>query len=159
MLVSISHLETSSPTKENVRLKISEEAYSITVHSTPKFEISKRSLKKALSQLADPVHENPQSELEKVKRSLRKVNNPLVENSAFVQSEFEIEKQNHSLDKLPTSSICHEGLEWSLRYLGEKMKKKTTLKQSKLPKVEAMPNLVEMNEMSDVPPSDLAADE
>ncbi|KAH9780473.1 protein IQ-DOMAIN 31 [Citrus sinensis] len=132
---------------------------SITVHSTPKFEISKRSLKKALSQLADPVHENPQSELEKVKRSLRKVNNPLVENSAFVQSEFEIEKQNHSLDKLPTSSICHEGLEWSLRYLGEKMKKKTTLKQSKLPKVEAMPNLVEMNEMSDVPPSDLAADE
>ncbi|KDO40572.1 hypothetical protein CISIN_1g042697mg [Citrus sinensis] len=135
--------------KRSVRRNPAANVDSITVHSTPKFEISKRSLKKALSQLADPVHENPQSELEKVKRSLRKVNNPLVENSAFVQSEFEIEKQNHSLDKLPTSSICHEGLEWSLRYLGEKMKKKTTLKQSKLPKVEAMPNLVEMNEMSD----------
>ncbi|KAH9706483.1 protein IQ-DOMAIN 31 [Citrus sinensis] len=134
-------------------------ADSITVHSTPKFERSKRSLKKALSHPADPVDENPQSELEKVKRSLRKVNNHLVENSAFVQSEFEIEKKNHSLDKLPTSSVCHEGLERSLRNSGEKMKKKTTLKQSKLPKVEATPDLVEMNEMSDVPPSDLAVDE
>ena len=150
--------ETDRP-KRSVRRNPTANVDSITVHSTPKFERSKRSLKKALTHPADPVHENPQSELEKVKRSLRKVNNPLVENSTFVQSEFEIEKQNHSLDKLPTSSICHEGLEWSLRYLGEKMKKKTTLKQSKLPKVEATPDLVEMNEMSDVPPSDLAADE
>ncbi|KAH9706481.1 protein IQ-DOMAIN 31 [Citrus sinensis] len=117
------------------------ETDSITVHSTPKFERSKRSLKKALSHPADPVDENPQSELEKVKRSLRKVNNHLVENSAFVQSEFEIEKKNHSLDKLPTSSVCHEGLERSLR------------------NSEATPDLVEMNEMSDVPPSDLAVDE
>ena len=129
------------------------------MHSTPKFERSKRSLKKALSHPANPVHENPQSELEKVKCSLRKVNNPLVEKSAFVQSEFKIEKENHSLDKLPTSSVCHEGLERSLRNSGEKMKKKTTLKQSKLPKVEATPDLVELNEMSDVPPSDLAADQ
>ncbi|GAY39031.1 hypothetical protein CUMW_041260, partial [Citrus unshiu] len=114
---------------------------------------------KVSSHPADPVHENPQSELEKVKRSLRKVHNPLVENSASIQSEIEIEKPNHSLEKLPTSFVCHEGLERSLSNSGEKMKKDTTLTPSELPDVETTPDLVEMNEMSDVPPGDLAADE
>ncbi|KDO76075.1 hypothetical protein CISIN_1g008271mg [Citrus sinensis] len=150
--------ETGRP-KRSVRRNPAANADSISVHSTPEFERSKRSLKKVSSHPADPVHENPQSELEKVKRSLRKVHNPLVENSAPVQSEIEIEKPNHSLEKLPTSFVCHEGLERSLSNSGEKMKKETTLTPSELPDVETTPDLVEMNEMSDVPPGDLAADE
>ncbi|KAH9775732.1 protein IQ-DOMAIN 31 [Citrus sinensis] len=150
--------ETGRP-KRSVRRNPAANADSISVHSTPEFERSKRSLKKVSSHPADPVHENPQSELEKVKRSLRKVHNPLVENSASIQSEIEIEKPNHSLEKLPTSFVCHEGLERSLSNSGEKMKKDTTLTPSELPDVETTPDLVEMNEMSDVPPGDLAADE
>ncbi|KAH9614369.1 hypothetical protein KSS87_002074 [Heliosperma pusillum] len=71
--------------------------------SASELEKPRRNPKKVFSHQADPVQENPQSELEKVKHSLRKVQNPVVTESS---TPAEItEGSPHSQVKTITSSV------------------------------------------------------
>ncbi|PIA27923.1 hypothetical protein AQUCO_07400039v1 [Aquilegia coerulea] len=66
-------------------------------NSTSETEKPKRNLRKGPSNPADPIQENPQNELEKVKRSLRKVSNSIVESNERL--EVEIDKPKRSFRK------------------------------------------------------------
>ncbi|KAA3458320.1 protein IQ-DOMAIN 31-like isoform X1 [Gossypium australe] len=81
-----------------------------SVRATSEFDKPKCNPRNISCHPAEPVQENPQNELEKVKRNLRKVHNPVVEHS--LQSEFEFEKLK-SLEKVsstPDLDIVEESL-------------------------------------------------
>ncbi|XWS48051.1 hypothetical protein CRYUN_Cryun13aG0039300 [Craigia yunnanensis] len=67
---------------------------------------------------------SPQNELEKVKRNLRKVHNPVVENS--VQAKVELEKPKQSLEKV-SSNANLDIVEQSQNSSAEKTNKETAL--------------------------------
>lgn len=72
---------------------------SAAVQSSAEVEKPKRTFRKVSSHsAAEQAQENPQMELEKVKRSLRKVHNPVLENST--PTEADAEKPKESLDKV-----------------------------------------------------------
>ncbi|KNA05581.1 hypothetical protein SOVF_189050, partial [Spinacia oleracea] len=58
----------------------------MSTQSTSEVEKPRRNLKKVVSHPADLVQENPQHELEKVRRSLRKVHTPVSESSVQPQT-------------------------------------------------------------------------
>ncbi|KAL2935074.1 Protein IQ-DOMAIN 31 [Bienertia sinuspersici] len=75
------------------------------VQSTSEVEKPRRNLKKVVSHPTDPVQENPQHELEKVKRSLRKVHNPVSENSGQSLTEVTMERPTQNLGKTMASNV------------------------------------------------------
>ncbi|KAE8699892.1 IQ-domain 28, putative isoform 3 [Hibiscus syriacus] len=92
---------------------------------TSEFGKPKHNLRKLSSHPAELlVQENPQNELEKVKRNLRKVHNPVVEKS--VQSEVEFEKSNPSSEEVSSASNI-DTVEQSQNSLAEKTNKEMAL--------------------------------
>ncbi|KAJ1438956.1 IQ motif, EF-hand binding site [Sesbania bispinosa] len=97
---------------------------SIPVQANPEFEKPKRNIRKIPSQPSEPVQENPQSELEKVKRSLRKVHNPVVENAVLSEIESETPKLHLEKETVTLSlGVSEQGVISS----NEKVKKDATL--------------------------------
>ncbi|KAB2020488.1 hypothetical protein ES319_D07G071900v1 [Gossypium barbadense] len=94
-----------------------------SVQATSEFDKPKCNPRKISGHPAEPVQENPQNELEKVKRNLRKVHNPVVEHS--LQSEFEFEKLK-SLEKV-SSTPDLDMVEESLNRSAEKTSKEAAM--------------------------------
>ncbi|KAG5105958.1 hypothetical protein JHK82_042928 [Glycine max] len=94
--------------------------------------------------------ENPQSELEKIKRNLRKVYNPVVENA--VPSEVESEMPKDHLEKVTVTS-CLAVSEQEVISSNEKIKKEAILTVSSVPDIETTPRLSVSKEVSDTPSS------
>ena len=94
-----------------------------SVQATSEFDKPKCNPRKIFGHPAGPVQENPQNELEKVKRNLRKVHNPVVEHS--LQSEFEFEKLK-SLEKV-SSTPDLDIVEESLKRSAEKTSKEAAM--------------------------------
>ncbi|GMP30509.1 hypothetical protein CsSME_00005146 [Camellia sinensis var. sinensis] len=72
-----------------------------SLHSTSEYEKPKRNQRKALTHQTEPVQEQPQNELERVKRSLKKVSVSAEE--ATDKSEAVTEKLQRSLKKVSSS--------------------------------------------------------
>ncbi|MBA0548136.1 hypothetical protein Golob_019252 [Gossypium lobatum] len=109
-----------------------------SVQATSEFDKPKCNPRKISGHPAEPVQENPQNELEKVKRNLRKVHNPVVEHS--LQSEFEFEKLKslETVSSTPDLDMIEESLNGSAEKTSKevamtannsanKMKKETAL--------------------------------
>ncbi|KAL9239535.1 hypothetical protein vseg_013846 [Gypsophila vaccaria] len=73
-----------------------------SAQSTSELEKPRRNPKKVSGHPADSVQENPQNELEKVKKSLRKVNSPGIESSGSAEV---IERPPQSQEKTVTPSV------------------------------------------------------
>ncbi|KAL7192124.1 hypothetical protein ACSBR2_024046 [Camellia fascicularis] len=93
----------------------------ILTKSTFEIEKSRCSFRKVSSHPADSVQEHPQNELEKVKRNLKKIQNPNTEGT--VQSEIDIEKPKCGQESIGDST--------------EKIKKESSARVSKQPDIEA----------------------
>ncbi|PPR89851.1 hypothetical protein GOBAR_AA30827 [Gossypium barbadense] len=109
--------------KRSVRRIPSSNMDSTSVQATSEFDKPKCNPRKIFGHPAGPVQENPQNELEKVKRNLRKVHNPVVEHS--LQSEFEFEKLK-SLEKV-SSTPDLDIVEESLKRSAEKTSKEAAM--------------------------------
>ncbi|TYJ25783.1 hypothetical protein E1A91_A07G072700v1 [Gossypium mustelinum] len=109
--------------KRSVRRIPSSNMDSTSVQATSEFDKPKCKPRKIFGHPAGPVQENPQNELEKVKRNLRKVHNPVVEHS--LQSEFEFEKLK-SLEKV-SSTPDLDIVEESLKRSAEKTSKEAAM--------------------------------
>ncbi|XP_048500196.1 protein IQ-DOMAIN 31 isoform X1 [Beta vulgaris subsp. vulgaris] len=94
--------ETGRP-KRSVR-KVPSLFDNVSAQSTSEVEKPRRNPKKVVSHPADSAQENPQHELEKVKRSLRKVHTPVTESSGQPQTEV-IEKSTHGQEKATVSNV------------------------------------------------------
>ncbi|KAJ1378458.1 IQ motif, EF-hand binding site [Sesbania bispinosa] len=123
---------------------------SIPVQANPEFEKPKRNIRKIPSQPSEPVQENPQSELEKVKRSLRKVHNPVVENA--VLSEIESETPRLHLEK-ETVTLSLGVSEQGVISSNEKVKKDATLTISSASDIGITPRHSVSKEVSETPGS------
>ncbi|KAL4341588.1 hypothetical protein GQ457_08G035180 [Hibiscus cannabinus] len=111
-------------TKRSVRRIPPANLDGMSLQATSEFDKPpKRNLRKISSHPAESVQANPQNELEKVKRSLRKVHNPVVENS---QSEFEFEKPEQSLKKV-SSTTGLDTVEQGLNSSAEKTNQETAM--------------------------------
>ncbi|XP_057415371.1 protein IQ-DOMAIN 31 [Lotus japonicus] len=136
--------QPSDPAQENPQNE------SVPVQANPEVEKPKRNMRKVPSQPLDPAQENPQNELEKVKRSLRKVHNPVVENA--VQSEVESETPKLHLEKETVISgvgVSEHGAISS----NEKIMNEATLTISSVPDVGITPRQSVSKEVSDTPSS------
>ncbi|KAL7222980.1 hypothetical protein ACSBR1_024626 [Camellia fascicularis] len=107
----------------------------ILTKSTFEIEKSRCSFRKVSSHPADSVQEHPQNELEKVKRNLRKIQNPNTEGT--VQSEIDIEKPKCGQESIGDST--------------EKIKKESSARvsKSKQPDIEATLETSVVNETID----------
>ncbi|XP_059670308.1 protein IQ-DOMAIN 31-like [Cornus florida] len=76
-----------------------------SLHSFTEHEKPRRNLRKTLNHQAEPVQENPQNELERVKRNLRKISATTKE--AFEKSEVIKEKPRRSPSKLSSSPAAN----------------------------------------------------
>lgn len=119
-------------------------ADSVSVHS--EFYDPRRSMRKVSIPSADCVQENPQHELEKVKRNLRKVHNPIV--GSTVQSEIENERLRHNLRKDLSSG--QDALELMME---------TAVTEAKLPDTERTLEPLEVKEAIDLLQDDQSASE
>lgn len=113
--------EPQASRSKRTRRSHSTNVESVSMQATSELEKPKRSFRKVSSHPAEPVQENPQIELEKVKRNLRKVHNPVVENSA--QSEVGIENPPKQSLENEFSSSTHDGVEQYINNGSEKVKK------------------------------------
>lgn len=98
---------------------------SLTPISISNFERPKRSPRKVLSTSVDPLQECPPNEIEKVKRSLRKVHNPALENT--ICHEVEDGKPRESLEKPSIISSGDAILERSKSSSGDSTEKEAVL--------------------------------
>lgn len=124
-----------------------------SVQATSEFEKPKRNMRKVPSHPAEPVLENPQAELEKIKRSLRKVHNPVVEIS--VQTEVESALPKPSPEKIP-SPRGFDFTEQSKISSDEKKQKEDTSSVLETPVVEITSEHLELNEISELSNGDHA---
>ncbi|XP_028095514.1 protein IQ-DOMAIN 31-like [Camellia sinensis] len=105
----------------------------ILTKSTFEIEKLRCSFRKVSSHPAESVQEHPQNELEKVKRNLRKIQNPNTEGT--VQSEIDIEKPKCGQESIGDST--------------EKIKKESSARVSKQPDIEATLETSVVNETID----------
>lgn len=125
---------------------------SAAVQSSAEVEKPKRTFRKVSSHSAvEQVQENPQMELEKVKRSLRKVHNPVLENSA--PAEADAEKAKESLDKA-SNGLGRDVLTRGTSNSSEKMKKEAISTILVQPDLEPTPEPVPIKEVLNVPNGD-----
>ncbi|XP_057460233.1 protein IQ-DOMAIN 31-like isoform X1 [Actinidia eriantha] len=132
--------------KKSIRRNLPSNLDNVTTQSTSEIEKPRRSLRKVSSHPPDSVQEHPQNELEKVKRNLRKVLNPSREGT--VQSEADGEKPKNGQMKVLSSSGQNTAEE-SISNSGEKIKKRASAAVSKLPDIEATLEPLVVNEPSD----------
>ncbi|KAG2242448.1 hypothetical protein Bca52824_095711 [Brassica carinata] len=96
---------------------------SASVKTSFEFGKHKRSFRKVSSQSVEPpAVEDPQVELEKVKRGLRKVHNPVVESSIQPQPvpHIEVEETKHGVE----NPVVHETIEEPVKVFEENKKQK-----------------------------------
>ncbi|KAF8097613.1 hypothetical protein N665_0285s0044 [Sinapis alba] len=111
----------SAKRKKSVRKVPAASLESASVQTSFEFGKPKRSFRKVSSQSIEPPGvEDPQVELEKVKRSLRKVHNPAVESS--IQPHIEVEKTKHGVEKTTEVSypVVHDTIEEPVKVFEEK---------------------------------------
>ncbi|GAB4860721.1 IQ-domain [Ancistrocladus abbreviatus] len=113
--------ESSRP-KRSVR-KSPTSADNTSLQAAAEFERPRRNLKKVVNNAGEMIQENPQSELEKVKRNLRKVRSPVIESS--VQPEAVNEKPSQNQGKA-LSSIAQHVPGPSEMIIAEKVKEEST---------------------------------
>ncbi|KAG2313310.1 hypothetical protein Bca52824_024867 [Brassica carinata] len=113
----------SAKHKKSVRKVPAASFESASVQTSFEFGKPKRSFRKVSSQsIEPPAVEDPQVELEKVKRSLRKVHNPVVESSIQPQPapHVQVEKTKHGVE----NPVVHETIEEPVKVFEENKKQK-----------------------------------
>ncbi|KAL3748408.1 hypothetical protein ACJRO7_009622 [Eucalyptus globulus] len=112
-------------------------------------ETPKRNVRKVSGHSLDPSQDSPQNEIQKVKRSLRKVHNPIVEN-AVIQSEIESVEPKDSLER-PSIIRGVDVFEQNNKTSDEKMESETILTSSNLPDAEKIQEPLEIDDRADIP--------
>ncbi|XP_022954982.1 protein IQ-DOMAIN 31-like isoform X1 [Cucurbita moschata] len=119
-----------------------------TVQSSAEVEKPKRTFRKASSHsAAEQAQENPQMELEKVKRSLRKVHNPVLENPTPIEAD--VEKPKESSDKV-SNGLGRDILARGTNNSSEKMKKEAISTIPVQPDLETTPEPIPIKEVLNV---------
>ncbi|KAK4778538.1 hypothetical protein SAY86_006066 [Trapa natans] len=111
--------------------------------SNSEVEKPRRNFRKLSNSYADPPQESPKNEIEKVKRSLRKVHNPIIENTA--RCEVADEKPQKCLEKSSFISSGNTPIEQRKSSHGENMKKEATLTSTDLHDAENTAELTKKN--------------
>ncbi|KAF8037262.1 hypothetical protein BT93_B0236 [Corymbia citriodora subsp. variegata] len=142
----ISETETRR-TKRGVQKTPASNVDTISAHATT--EMPKRNVRKLSGHSMDPSQDSPQNEIQKVKRSLRKVNNPIVEN-AVIQSETESVKPKDSLER-PSITRGDDVFEQNNKTSDEKIESETVLTSSNLPDAEKIQEPLEIDDRADIP--------
>lgn len=158
----VSNAETGRP-KRSVRRVPAANIESVSVQTISESEKPKRSNRTFSNQPVDPALDNPQVELERVKRNLRKVHKPVLENSTQADSEIEkpsqirekrsndtghdsLEQGKQDLGKTPNISD-HEVTEQNTSNMSEKINQEVlTVPKSPDMEVRGEPNVSDMNE-------------
>ncbi|XP_030513616.2 protein IQ-DOMAIN 31-like [Rhodamnia argentea] len=112
-------------------------------------EMPKRNVRKVSGHSMDPSQDSPQNEIQKVKRSLRKVHNPVVEN-AVIHSEIETVKPKDSLERRSINR-GDDVLEQNNKASDDKMESETILTSSNLPDAEKIEEPLEIDDRADIP--------
>ncbi|XP_056175208.1 protein IQ-DOMAIN 31 [Syzygium oleosum] len=118
-----------------------------TAHATT--EMPKRNVRKVSGHSTDPSQDSPQNEIQKVKRSLRKVHNPVLENTV-IQSEIGSVKPKDSSER-PSITRGDDVFEQNNKTSDEKMESETILTSSNLPDAEKIQEPLEINDRADIP--------
>lgn len=137
----------SRRTKRGVQKTPASNVDTISAHATP--EMPKRNVRKLSGHSTDPSQDSPQNEIQKVKRSLRKVHNPVVEN-VVVQSEIESVKPKESLER-PSITTGDDVSEQNNKTSDEKIESEPILTPSNLADAEKIHEPLEVDDRADIP--------
>ncbi|KAI3429944.1 DUF4005 domain-containing protein [Psidium guajava] len=141
----ISESETRR-TKRGVQKTPASNVDTVSVHATT--DMPKRNVRKVSGHSTDPSQDSPQNEIQKVKRSLRKVHNPVVENPV-IQSEIESVKPKASLER-PCITRGDDVFEQNNKNSDDKMESQTILTSSNLPDAEKIQEPLEIDDRADI---------